>query len=112
MEKNKYFVVPPEGLGYSVGYDSGVFDLNNITHGTPFRFTIALEEQFNRSNPEVYLNGKLVEPAEGGIYTITVTDNIEEGELEVRNVKLNDYYIALALDSEMGYTIEVKEGYN
>ena len=112
MEKNKYFVVLPEGLGYSVGYDSGVFDLNNITHGTPFQFTIALEEQFNRSNPEVYLNGKLVEPAEGGIYTITVTDNIEEGELEVRNVKLNDYYIALALDSEMGYTIEVKEGYN
>ena len=112
MEKNKYSVVLPEGLGYTVGYDSSVFDLNSITHGTPFQFTIALEEQFNRSNPEVYLNGRLVEPAEGGLYTITVTEDIGAGELEVRNVKLNDYYIALALDSEMGYTIEVKDGYN
>ena len=112
MEKNKYSVVLPEGLGYTVSYDSSVFDLNSITHGTPFQFTIALEEQFNRSNPEVYLNGRLVEPAEGGLYTITVTEDIGAGELEVRNVKLNDYYIALALDSEMGYTIEVKDGYN
>ena len=111
MEKNTYKVELPSGEGYATVAAAGV-DLNRVVDGTDLHFSVVLEEQYNRSAYRVLRNGVELTPDDAGVYTVNVTKDILLPEIEVKDVELNHYYIALALDTEIGYTIEVMAGYN
>ena len=111
MNKNTYPVYLPSGEGYSVKAGNAGIDLSKVVHGTELNFSVELEEQYNRSSAQVYYLGEKL-TAEAGIYSVVVTKEIKNGDIVVKNVKLNEYCIALALDTELGYTIEVGAGYN
>ena len=116
MSKNTYSAVLPFGTGYKATNPKADAETNvvkGIVYGNDLAFTVALEEQYNRSKVVVKFGGTILEPDEGGTYTIeNITRNIEEGEITVEGVKLNNYYITLPLESESGFTIEVGEGLN
>ncbi len=111
MNKNTYPVYLPSGEGYAVKAGNAEIDLSKVVHGTELNFSVELDEQYNRSSAEVYYLGEKL-TAEAGIYSLTVNKEIKKGDIVVKNVKLNEYCIALALDTELGYTIEVGAGYN
>ena len=109
LNKNTYTAVLPSGEGYTAKSND---DLANIVYGSSISFGIDLDEQYNRSKVVVKYNGTVLEPA-GGVYTISnITNNITKDMITVEGVKLNDYYIALPLESQPGFTIEVGEGLN
>ena len=109
LNKNTYTAVLPSGEGYTAKSND---DLANIVYGSSISFGIDLDEQYNRSTVVVKYNGTVLEPA-GGVYTISnITNNITKDMITVEGVKLNDYYIALPLESQPGFTIEVGEGLN
>ena len=109
LNKNTYTAVLPSGEGYTAKSND---DLANIVYGSSISFGIDLDEQYNRSTVVVKYNGTVLEPA-GGVYTISnITNNINKDMITVEGVKLNDYYIALPLESQPGFTIEVGEGLN
>ena len=112
VKKNTYPVAFPSGKGYTASCDTTVYDPAAIEHGTYLAFAVALDEQYNRSVPVVKYNGTLLEPTDGGIYTVKVTNEIKPGEITVENVDLNHYYITLPLETETGFTIIVGEGQN
>ena len=112
VKKNTYPVAFPSGTGYSASCDTTIYDPAAIEHGTYLAFAVALDEQYNRSVPVVKYNGTLLEPTDGGIYTVKVTNEIKPGEITVENVELNHYYITLPLETETGFTIIVGDGLN
>ena len=112
VKKNTYPVAFPSGTGYTASCDTTVYDPAAIEHGTYLAFAVALDEQYNRSVPVVKYNGTLLEPTDGGIYTVKVTNEIKPGEITVENVDLNRYYITLPLETETGFTIIVGDGLN
>lgn len=112
VKKNTYPVAFPSGTGYTASCDTTVYDPAAIEHGTYLAFAVALDEQYNRSVPVVKYNGTLLEPTDGGIYTVKVTNEIKPGEITVENVDLNHYYITLPLETETGFTIIVGDGLN
>ena len=115
MNKNTYSAALPFGTGYKATNTKADAEnvVKGIVYGTDLAFTVALEEQYNRSNVVVKFKGTILEPDEGGTYTIeNITRDIEKDEITVEGVELNRYCIALPLETQPGFTIEVGEGLN